>query len=148
MAKICEKTNTGEHRRGKRLPDFKEKHKQIQRLRALNLHLPFSVYTEGQGLNDEDLGFVVHHVKGDCKHPVPTPRTRKISVIKGVLEASHDSPGVEAIRQKLLEDFAGTVFQDRTGGNPPIRGPHGEAVIILKPGAIQIKQRMFQIHGD
>jgi hypothetical protein len=32
------------------------------------------------------------------------------------------------MRQKLLEDFAGTVFQDRTGGNPPIRGPHGVAV--------------------
>ncbi len=34
---------------------FQEKQMQIQRLRALNLHLPFSVYTEGQGLNDEDL---------------------------------------------------------------------------------------------
>ena len=51
------------------------------------------------------------------------------------------------MRQKLLEDFAGTVFQDRTGGNPPIRGPHGEEVMILKPGAVPIKQRMFQIHG-
>ena len=129
---------------------FQEKQKQIQRLRALNLHLPFSVYTEGQGLSDEDLGYVVNHVKGDWKHPVPPPRTKRVSVIKGVLEARdpHDSPGVESMRQKLLEDFAGTVFQDRTGGNPPIRGPHGEAVIILKPGAVPIKQRMFQIHGE
>ncbi len=66
---------------------------------------------------------------------VVPPRIKRVSVIKGVLEARdpHDSQGVEAIRQQLLEDFAGTVFQDRTGGNPPIRSPHGEAVIILKP---------------
>ncbi len=95
------------------------------------------MYTEGQGLNDEDLENVVNHVKRDWKHPEPPPRIKIVSVIKGVLEARdpHDSPGVEAMRQQLLEDFAGTVFQDRTGGDPPIRGPHGEAVIILKPGA-------------
>ncbi len=52
------------------------------------------------------------------------------------------------MRQKILEDFAGTVFQDRTGGNPLIRGPHVEAVIILKPGAVSVKQRLFQIHGE
>jgi hypothetical protein len=52
------------------------------------------------------------------------------------------------MRQQLLEDFAGTVFQYLTVGNPQIRGPHGEAVIILKPGAVPFKQRMFQIHGE
>ncbi len=80
---------------GKEFLHFQEKQKQIQRLRALNLHLPFSVYTEGQGLNDEDLGYVVNHVKGDWKHPVPPPRINRVSVIKGVLEARdpHDSPG-------------------------------------------------------
>jgi hypothetical protein len=129
---------------------FQEKQTHIQRLRALNLHLPFSVYTEGQGLNDEDLGHVVNHVKGDWKHPEPPHRIKRASFIKGVLEARdpHDSPGVETTRQQLLEEFAGTVFQDRTGGNPPIWGPHGEAVIILKPGAVPVKQRMFQIHGE
>ncbi len=81
---------------------------------------------------------MVNHVKGDWKHPEPTPRIKRVSVIKGALEARylHDSPGVETMRQKLLEDFAGTVFQDLTGGNPPILGPHGEAVVILKPGAV------------
>jgi hypothetical protein len=90
---------------------FQEKQTQIQRLRALNLHLPFSVYTEGQGLDDEDLEHVVNHVKGDWKHPEPPPRIKRVSVIKGVLEARdpHDSPGVEAMRQQLLEDFEGTV---------------------------------------
>jgi hypothetical protein len=86
---------------------FKEKQKQIQRLRALNLHLPFSVYTEGQGLSDEYSGFVVNNVKGDWKYPVPPPRTQNISVIKGVLEARdpHESLGVEAIRQNFFENF-------------------------------------------
>ncbi len=97
------------------------------------------MYTEGQGLNDEDLEYVVNHVQGDRKHPVPPPRIKRVSVIKEVLEARdpHYSLGVEAMRQQLLDDFAGIVFQDRTGGSPPIRGPHGEAIIILKQGAVK-----------
>ncbi len=129
--------------------DFRKKQTQILRLQALNLHLPFSVYTEGQGLHDEDLRHVVNHVKGDWKHPEPPPRIKRVSVIKEVLEARgpHDSPGVETMRQKLLEDFAGTVFQDRTGGNPSIRGPHGEAVIVLKPGSVQLNNECFKSMG-
>ncbi len=60
----------------------------------------------------------------------------------------HDSPGVESMRQKLLKDFSGTVFLDRTGENLSSPGQHGVAVIILKPGAVSIKQRMFQIHRE
>jgi hypothetical protein len=55
---------------------------------------------------------------------------------------------VDAIRQKLLEDYSGSVFQDRTGGNPQIQRPHGEAEIILNMVAIPVKQRMFQIQGE
>ncbi len=55
---------------------------------------------------------------------------------------------MDATRQKLLEDYAGSVFEDRTRGNHPIRGPHGGAEIILKAGAIPVKQRMFQIQGE
>ncbi len=57
------------------------------RLQTLNLHMPFSVYTEGQGLDDEDLGYVVNHVKGDWKHPELPPKIKRFSVIKGLLEA-------------------------------------------------------------
>ncbi len=65
------------------------------------------MYTEGQGLDDEDLGHVVNHVKGDWKHPEPPPRIKRVSIKKGVLEAreTYDSPGVEAMRQQLLEDL-------------------------------------------
>ena len=34
------------------------------------------------------------------------------------------------------------------GGDHPIRGPHGEAIIELKANAKPVKQRMFQIHGE
>ena len=40
------------------------------------------------------------------------------------------------------------MFKDRTGGNPPIRGPHGEAEIILKPGAVAVKQRPYTMIGE
>ena len=128
----------------------REMQKQINKLRVLDLHLPNTVHAEGQGLGEEELACVVRHLK-DTHHPkIPSHFHRRVALTKGVVEARdpHDSPEVDAIRQKLLEDYAGSVFQDRTGGNPPIRGPHGEAEIILKAGAIPVKQRMFQIQGE
>ena len=33
-------------------------------------------------------------------------------------------------------------------GNPPVRGPYGEAEIVVRQGAIPVKQRAYQLHGD
>lgn len=55
---------------------------------------------------------------------------------------------VEHLRQKILQEFSTTVFCGRTGGNPPVRGPQGEAEITLKPGAQPLKQRPYQMTGD
>ena len=41
---------------------------------------------------------------------------------------------VKEIRKQLVTEYADSVFVGRTGGSPPIRGPYGEAEIILKPG--------------
>ena len=54
---------------------------------------------------------------------------------------------VERLREKIKEDFASTVFNIHRTGPPPVRGPHGEATIELKPNATPAKQRMYQIHG-
>ncbi len=53
--------------------------------------------------------------------------SKKVGPNQRVVEARdpHDSPEVDAIRQKLLEDYAGSVYQDRTGGNPHPRIPWG-----------------------
>ena len=55
---------------------------------------------------------------------------------------------VEDKRQKLLQEFAASVFVGKTGGNPPKRGPYGEAEIILRPGVKAVKQRPFQMTGE
>ena len=59
-----------------------------------------------------------------------------------------DHQKLEQLRQKLLKDYDGCVFGDRTPGSPSIRGPFGEAKIHLKPGAVPVKQRMCQIQGE
>ena len=56
-------------------------------------------------------------------------------------------PEVDALRTQLVEEFRATVFDTKVRGPPPVRGPHGEATIELKPNAAPVKQRMFQIHG-
>ncbi len=100
------------------------------------------MYTEVQGLINEYLGYVIYHDNRDWKHPVPPPRIKRVSFIKGVLEAKEpqDSSWVEAMRQKLLEYFACTVFQDQTGVNLPIQCQYVETIIIFKPGAVPVKQ--------
>ena len=50
--------------------------------------------------------------------------------------------------ENILKEYDGTVFGTKTPGCPPVRGPFGEAEINLKPGAVPIKQRMFQIQGE
>lgn len=66
---------------------------------------------------------------------------------KGTVEARdpYEDDQVIALRTQLLQDFAGTMFATETLGDPPIRGPYGEAVIQLKKGAIPVKQKMFHI---
>ena len=77
-------------------------------------------------------------------------RVQGIQVVKGSVEARDPYEEDEALerRARLLQDFAGTVFGTETPSDPPIRGPYGEAVIQLKPGAIPVKQKMFHIQGE
>ena len=55
---------------------------------------------------------------------------------------------VEEKRQKILEDYKSSVFSGKTTGSPPVRGPLGEAEVILKPGAKPVKQKAFAISGE
>ena len=56
--------------------------------------------------------------------------------------------GVEERRPQILEEYADTVFSGKITGSPPVRGPFGEAEINLKPGAVPVRQRPFQIVGE
>ena len=55
---------------------------------------------------------------------------------------------IEALKARIVSDYALSVFDITNQGPPPIRGPHGEATIELKPNAYPVKQRMYQIHGE
>ena len=59
--------------------------------------------------------------------------THEVRFVKGVVEARDplERPDVEERRQRLLSEFADTVFSGKITGDPPIRGPHEEAEIIL-----------------
>jgi hypothetical protein len=78
------------------------------------------------------------------------PNEGAIQFIKGAVEARDpiEDERVEKKRDALQKEFESTVFKGVTGGNPPIRGPFGEAVIKLKPDAIPIKHRPFHIVGE
>ena len=74
----------------------------------------------------------------------------EVGYIKGFV-GSRDpitGPSVEDRRKAILHDFASTVFAGKTGGDPPIRGPLGEAEVQLKPGARPVKQRAYAITGE
>ena len=70
--------------------------------------------------------------------------------VRSVVVADYPAEGdaVEALRRAILCEYADTVFNPEVERPPPVRGPMGEATITLKPGAVPIKQRMFQMHGE
>lgn len=41
-----------------------------------------------------------------------------------------------------------TVLSGMLLKDPPLRGPHGEAKIIIRPGAVPKRQRAFQMVGE
>ena len=65
-----------------------------------------------------------------------------------VAEKPVESDGVEAMRAELFEEFKDTVFGTKPPGDPPVRGPFGEATINLHAGAVPKKQRPFQMKGE
>ena len=70
--------------------------------------------------------------------------------VRRVVQADAPVQGddVEVLRAQIVEEYRESVFSDKPTGPPPVRGPFGEATIILKPGAVPVKQRMFQIQGE
>jgi hypothetical protein len=126
-------------------PKYMARERRIQRLRSLNLHLPGRTHQEGQSLSEKELEYIDDRIRQKGGKSV-----RKIGMVKGAIEARdpYETPAVEKARKRLLEGYAGSVFQTRVGGDHPIRGPHGEAEIILKKDAVPVKQRMFQIQGE
>jgi hypothetical protein len=50
-------------------------------------------------------------------------------------------------QQRILDYFKDTLLKTVVTGPPPVRGPFGEATIVIKPGTSALKQRMYQIHG-
>ncbi len=54
---------------------------------------------------------------------------------------------VDTLRAEICAEYGETLFSDKPTRPPPGRGPFGEATIILKPGAVPVKQCIYQIHG-
>lgn len=73
-----------------------------------------------------------------------------VNFIKGFVSSREAMTGdrIEELRKNILGEYSDTVFCGSTGGDPPVRGPYGEAEIILKPGATPIKQRPYQMTGE
>ena len=110
------------------------------------MHLPGEVSFSHEGLEVEDLEEIAKHIQ----EPTKGKNKSNMGFVKGAIEARDpcESDQVAEIRARLLQTYSGTVFQDRTGGDPKVRGPHGEAEILIKPGARPMKQKMFQIQGE
>jgi hypothetical protein len=55
---------------------------------------------------------------------------------------------VDELRAKLHADYDGVVLCDEALPDPPVRGPHCEARIYLKPGAEPKKQKPILLQGE
>jgi hypothetical protein len=71
-----------------------------------------------------------------------------ISTYSEANEWGEFQPLVNELRRKISEDYKDVVFGEEVKPNPPVRGPHCEARIFLKPGAQPKKQRTMQLMGE
>ena len=73
-----------------------------------------------------------------------------ICCMNAIIQAAQPMVGddMEGMKKQNCEEYDGIVFAEKTAGNPPVRGPLGEAEIRLKPGAVPKKQRPFHIVGE
>ena len=55
---------------------------------------------------------------------------------------------IEKLRRKIMEQYSGTVLTSTIPQDPPKRGPYGEAKILLREGAIPVRQKPFMLHGE
>ncbi len=55
---------------------------------------------------------------------------------------------VDELRAKLNEDYDNIVLGEEIFPDPPHRGPHCTAHIILKPGAQPKKQKQILLQGE
>ena len=57
-------------------------------------------------------------------------------------------PLAQELRQKLIDEFGKTSLSGKYLPHPPVRGPHGEAEIWLKPDAKPVSQPPYQLTGE
>ena len=125
----------------------------IQVLSKWELSLPEGVETD---LNDEVCeASLQSHEKLDTASIMEIASTLQqddvdVSYVKGFVTSHSPMEGdeVQKRRERILQEYASSVFSGKTTGNPPVRGPYSEAEIQLKEGAIPLKQRPYQMSGE
>jgi hypothetical protein len=71
---------------------------------------------------------------------------RSVVIAKG--DCEKEDPRIEGLRQKIHEEYDGVVLRTEVIPNPPVRGVNGEAMIILKEGAVPQGQKPFRQFGE
>ena len=91
-----------------------------------------------------------HPLSREELYEVATWFTQPGLEVCGVIQGVEPLEEAEVVRRReaIMRDYEGTVFSETTPGNPPVRGPLGEAEIHLQPGAIPRKQRPFTLVGE
>ena len=86
---------------------------QLTALPELRVQLPFS---------ELEVRNIATHM--DCQGQLPLYNSGVI-----IANRPYEGPDVDALRRKILEDYAQTVFSNKHNPDPPVRGLLGEATI-------------------
>lgn len=113
-------------------------------LSKMGLRLPsVGAFEEGAFLGPSDLGVVAdHYVPG-----VP----QKFAICASFMATEKEfenQPKITQMRDKLVEEYTGTVFRDKVYPNPGPRGRYGVAYIPLKKDAVPKWSRPYPLQGE
>ena len=118
--------------------------KVVRNLELMGWREPMRVGFEGVDSDDEIEDPIIDVAREIAKSDLAPHFVGSVVQASGAAQG----PGVEIARQKILDEYKDSVFNTEIMGPPPVRGPFGEATIVIKPGTSAVKQRMYQIHGE
>jgi hypothetical protein len=108
----------------------------------VNLRCPTAAeFSQKVQLNKEEKKYL-----GEKLQKAEENHVRSVVIAKG--DCEQEDPRIEGLRQKIHEEYDGVVLRTEVIPNPPVRGVNGEAMIILKEGAVPQRQKPFRQFGE
>ena len=125
-----------------------EESRKTENIENWNLHIPVSGSVQGKQILGKQTLEIIQEKLELADYQKQKMVVASLIVEHEGLEEKSENPLVEELREKIFQDYTGTVICEELRPNPPVRGKYGYAFIPLKEGAAPQRCKPFNMHGE